>query len=315
MTKNITSIIILSYPGALKSAIYGFEEIFMLANDLCIQNSIDHSFSISIIEPQQIKKIISNLHSDCCNAVIIPPGIGSKFCQNPDKELLKWLRLSHSSGSIICSVCAGVFILAKTGLLNGRKVTTHWGLASDFSHKFQEVILDIDEILINDGDIITSGGLMAWVDLALELVTQFTNISLMRQLARHMVIDSGHREQRYYKVFSPALNHKDKAILSAQHYIQKKYNSQISVCELSNLSCLGERTFLRKFVKATGLKPTEYIQKTRIQKACELIESTPENFSTIAHLVGYEDISSFRKIFTRVTGLSPRDFKMRFAGK
>ena len=153
---------------------------------------------------------------------------------------------------------------------------------------------------------------MSWVDLGLELVAQFMHPSVMRQLGKYMVVDTGLREQRYYQSFSPVLDHGNKAILKTQHYIHKHFNQVITIETLCSLCFLSERTFLRHFVKATEFKPTQYIQQLRIKKACELIESTSDTFETIAAAVGYEDSSAFRKTFVKIIGLTPRDFKQRF---
>lgn len=317
MNDKTISIAIINYPGALKSAVFGFEEIFQLTNRLCGENQNKLRFNTEIVSSNSLPCSPDNNGErhlqKMFKAIIIPPGIDSKFYEAQNKKIISWLQQRHSEGTIMCSVCAGIFILAKTGLLTGRIITTHWGIASMFHDSYPDVLIDTDKILINDGDIITAGGLMAWLDLAIELVAQFAGNKIMLQLAKQMVVDSGYREQRYYKCFIPKLDHNDKAILNTQHYIQKNFHTAISVLHLAEISCLSERMFLRRFSKVTNMKPTQYIQTLRVQKACELIETTDHTFSTISHKVGYEDLSAFRKIFSRITGLTPRDFKKRFA--
>lgn len=153
---------------------------------------------------------------------------------------------------------------------------------------------------------------MAWMDLGLELVAEFSNASIMRELGKLMVVDTGQREQRFYKSFVPPLNHGDQDILRAQHFLQSNYATAITIVDLASLGCLGERTFLRRFTKATGDKPTHYLQKLRIQKACEQLESTRDTIEHIAYGVGYEDTSAFRKTFIKIMGLTPKGFRSRF---
>lgn len=319
MKEELVSVAIVNYPNALKSAVFGFEEIFQLSNGLSNAHGVKQRFLCKIIDADQFADLLfskdQKLDTASHHAVIIPPSINSSFCHATDDRLINWLLHQHAAGAIICSVCAGAFLLAATGLLRNRPATTHWGLTSEFSQRYPETRLDTDQILINDGDLITAGGIMAWIDLGLELVSQFVGSKIMRQLAKQMVIDSGLREQRYYHCFTPKLNHHDKAILRAQHHINSHYNKSISVSTLAELSCLSERMFLRRFVKATDLKPTEYLQNFRIQKACELIETTETTFENIGHKVGYKDISAFRKIFQRINGLTPGEFRKRFMGR
>lgn len=304
------NIAIIEYPGALKSAQYGLSEMFLLANQLCVGHKIPVDFCVDIISLSQIEEV--SREDEKYTAVILPPGLEQDFYFDPAPSLTKWLVERYQQGNILCSACAGSFIVAATGLLDGREATTHWGIVDQFRTRYPNVILHPEKIIVQDGDIITAGGMTAWLDLGLELVAQFTQPRIMRQLGKILVVDTGSREQCYYQQFSPNLTHGDSAILSAQRKLQNTYKSPVKISELAKECCLAERTFLRRFVKATSFKPSEYIQKLRIQKACDLLENTNNTFEKIANKVGYEDIGACRKIFVRIIGLSPREFKKRF---
>lgn len=311
VTKSLVEIGIVHYPGALLSAVQGMAEQFYLANTLCQKHALGKVFNTQIcdsflFEGEELEALSP------LNVIILPPCLDDSFYLQPQSELLTWLKIQHQKGAIICSVCAGAFILAETGLLNGREVTTHWALSDEFTQRYPQINLDTNKLLINDADIITAGGLMSWVDLGLELVAQFTNSQIMRELGRYLIVDTAPRQQRYYQTFSPKLNHGDEAIVKAQHQLQKNYQQTVVIKHLAELSHLTERTFLRRFVKATGLKPTQYLQHLRVQKACDLIETTAQSIETIAADVGYEDISAFRKTFVKLTGQTPKEFKKRF---
>ncbi|OGK09730.1 MAG: AraC family transcriptional regulator, partial [Candidatus Riflebacteria bacterium GWC2_50_8] len=301
MPQKPIRIVVVNYPGALQSAVAGFQEMFLLAGRVSSEHRHIRSFSVEVLTVEAINRLLNgnNVASENnrISAVILPPSIEPAVYACEDKALLDWISGQHSNGTIVCSVCAGVFILAASGLLQNRIVTTHWGLGDKFSQSFPQIRTDTRKILIDDGDIITAGGLMAWVDLGLHLVARFAGPALMRQLSKFMVVDSGLREQSYYQSFYPRLDHGCSDILKVQHFIQKNFSRQITVTMLSELSCLTERTFLRRFCKATGLKPTQYLQKVRIQKACDLAETTDYSFDVVASKVGYEDISAFRKVF------------------
>lgn len=310
---------IVDYPGALQSAVQGLKEMFIAANRICAQQHLNTVFEIEIYTVEQIL-VLSDQNrvgeekreSHPLQAVILTPCLEGEYYGNPDIILKQWLREQHAQGAILCSVCAGAFILASCGLLDQRPATTHWGLSERFSKAYPDVRLDTNKILINDADIMTAGGLMAWLDLGLELVAQFTQPRIMRLLGKYLIVDTGSREQRYYRSFLPALDHGDKAVLNVQHYVQVNFANSISMSDMAALSCLGERTFLRRFVKATGLKPSQYLQQLRVQKACDWIESSHHSVELIATKVGYEDVSAFRKIFIKTMGLTPREFRSRF---
>ncbi len=311
MTKNLIQIGIVHYPGALLSAVQGMAEQFYLANTICHQHEWDGVFKTHIFDGLQINQGVID-ESTPLQVIILPPCLDDSYYLNPEQSLLDWLTKHHQNGAIICSVCAGAFVLAETGLLNGRRVTTHWALADDFARRYPHIGLDINKLLINDADIITAGGLMSWVDLGLELVAQFTNSQIMRQLGRFLIVDTGPREQSYYQSFTPKLDHGDEAIIRVQHQLQRDFQNTVVIRHLAQLVHLTERTFLRRFVKATGLKPTQYLQHLRIQKACELIETSVTSIERIATEVGYEDLSAFRKTFIKITGQTPKEFKKRF---
>jgi len=311
VTKAAVHIAIVHYPGALLSAVQGLAEQFYLANKICVQHGLDAVFKTQIFSRQQLVERVDG-QLDPLHVVILPPCLEGEYYLAPEALLIEWLKEQHQNGAIVGSVCAGAFVLAETGLLDHRRVTTHWGLAEDFSSRYPQVEVDSNKLLINDTDIITAGGLMSWIDLGLELVAQFTNSQIMRQLGKFLIVDTGPREQSYYQSFTPKLDHGDEAIVRVQHRLQREFRKPVMVRELADQAHLTERTFLRRFVSATGLKPTQYLQRLRIQKACELIETSVLPFERVAEDVGYEDLSAFRKTFIKITGQTPKEFKKRF---
>ncbi|QUM81988.1 helix-turn-helix domain-containing protein [Moritella sp. 5] len=300
-------IVIIDYPNALQSAVHGLKELFLIANKIIIDSQFDMQFTVSVV--QSDSELGRDRQSDI---VILPPNLDGHYYRAPKPEVLQFLHDAHNKGAILCSACAGAFILAKTGLLDNRPATTHWQLAEEFNFLYPKISLNVESLLINDGDIITAGGLMSWIDLGLEIVAQFTRPHIMRTLGKYLIVDTGKREQRYYGSFTPKFNHGNQRILQVQHYIQANYNQSLNISLLAGLACMTERTFLRQFTNATSLKPIKYIQKVRVQKACDLLESTTQSFEQIALNIGYDDVNSFRKVFMTIIGLSPSAFKARF---
>ena len=154
--------------------------------------------------------------------------------------------------------------------------------------------------------------IMAWTDLGLKLVERFLGPVVMAQTARMMLVDPPGREQRYYSGFAPRLTHGDAALVKAQHFLQASEGKEARLAVLAEQAGLEERTFLRRFKTATGMKPIEYVQHLRIGKARELLEFTRRSIEQISWAVGYEDVAAFRKLFHRLVGLSPGDYRHRF---
>ncbi|MGB7415167.1 MAG: helix-turn-helix domain-containing protein [Thermosynechococcaceae cyanobacterium] len=309
---------LIQYPGAMLSAVQGLQDLFCLANYICEQNGSNRRFSSIVYAPDQHTQrweLPLNEQEAALQVLIVPPRMDGETYLSPDQVLKAWICQHHKQGAIICSACAGTFVLAATGLLDHRRATTHWDLVSQFKERYPNTTLEVNQLLINDGDIITAGGLMSWIDLGLELVGQFMHPKIMRQLGKYMIVDTGQREQRYYQSFIPKLDHGDTEIIQVQHFIQAHLDEALSVHSLLAQCFLSERTFLRRFFKATTLTPKQYIQKVRIQRACELIESTNETFELISQQVGYIDNSAFRKTFIKIIGLTPREFRNRFASR
>ena len=309
MTNSRIQVAILRYPGVMTSAAQGLAEQFFLANRLLKRAGAESVFHCEFVEWDALD---SGSDTAALNVVILPPGFDERFYLSQQPKIADWLLAQHAEGAILCSVCAGAFLLAQTGLLDGRSSTTHWMLTDELAQRYPATEVDAARLLINDGDIITSGGLMSWMDLGLELVAQFTSSTLMRELGRYLLIDTGERQQRFYASFTARLDHGDEAVLRVQHELQRRFAEPLRISSLADLANLTERTFLRRFTTATGHKPTQYIQRLRIQKACDLFETTRVSVERVAMQVGYDDVSAFRKTFQKITGQTPREFRQRF---
>lgn len=244
--------------------------------------------------------------------VILPPCLDDTAEQPLAACYRDWLREQHAAGVLLASVCAGAFALAEAGLLDGRTVTTHWALAAQMGARFPQVQVQPERMVIDDGDLITAGGLMAWTDLGLALVTRLLGPTIAAETARFLVVDLNRESQRHFSSFAPILDHGDVAVLGVQRWLQAEGGAEASLTDMATRAGLGERTFLRRFRAATGLKPTEYCQQLRVSKARELLEFSRQSIEQVAWQVGYADSGAFRKVFTRLVGLSPGDYRRRF---
>lgn len=246
--------------------------------------------------------------------IIVPPGLGDPPAKAVAEVYAAWLRDQHSKGSVLGSVCKGAFLLGETGLFAGRTVTTHWTYEEQLIRTFPDVSINTDRIIIDDGDILTAGGVMAWIDLSLKLIERFLGPNVMLDTARAFLVDPPGREQSYYSAFSPRLNHGDAAILKVQHWLQATEGKESGLSALAEQAGLEQRTFMRRFQKATGHTTGEYVQRLRMHKARDLLQFTHDPVDTVAWKVHYSDPSAFRKVFNRVVGLTPAEYRQRFRG-
>ena len=245
--------------------------------------------------------------------VIVPVIFGDLEAILADRETINWLTKQGEGGACLCSACAGSFLIAETGRLKGRMATTHWNLADRFADRFPGVILKREKMLVDVGDCITAGGVTAYLDLSLYLVARFGGPELAALLSKMLLIDPGRRLQLPYQSSFFNKKHGDAGILKIQEWLEEDPGRPQSVACLADRAGLGERTFLRRFKKSTGDSPLEYLQRLRIETARKLLETTTESVEEITVRAGYEDVSSFRKLFKRHTGLSPFAYRKRFA--
>jgi transcriptional regulator GlxA family with amidase domain len=247
------------------------------------------------------------------SVLIVPGNEQAPSGGSREGPLLEWLREKHSEGVVVAAVCGGVFILARSGLLAGRQATTHWAFDEEFSLQFPDVLTETNRMVIDYGDIVTAGGVLAWADLGLRLIERFLGPTVMLDTARFMNVDPPGREQQFYSDFVPKTKHGDSAILKAQHWLSAQRENPVGVADIARHACLEPRTFLRRFVKATGMKPSEYQQRLRITRAREMLEFSRTSVDEIAASVGYDDVGGFRRVFRKVVGLSPSQYRQRFS--
>lgn len=229
-------------------------------------------------------------------------------------ELIPWLQHHFDLGAHIASICTGVFLLAETGLLDGKSATLHWGFAELFRKKYPQIKLDQDQMYLDHGRLYCSAGVSAGMDLSLYLVEKFCGRQAAVESAKTMVLDLGRKKQTPYDCFLGPKNHGDPLIVKAQEWIEQHQTKLIDYKWLAREFRMSRRSLERRFKKAVGMTPLGYLQKLRVEHAKRLLEEGTWTFNEITYQVGYEDISFFRKIFIRLTGLRPKEYQQRFTG-
>lgn len=304
--QNQRQIAILVYPGVQMSAVLGLDDLFLIANRSSHRQG-GGQLTVTQVTPQMIQNPATGRFA----AVILPPSL--ERARGGDEEAVHdWLRGQHRAGAVMCSVCAGAFWLGHSGLLKGRPVTTHWALEEEFRTAFPDSQLNAEHLLVDDHDIVTAGGLMAWLDMGLFLVKRWLGPQVVSETARQLLVDPSGREQRNYRSFRPSLTHGDAAILALQHWLEGNVDGEITVQSMARRTGLAGRTFLRRFKAATGFTPNAYLQNLRIEKARGLLERTRIPVGEIGWRVGYLDPSAFSRVFRATTGLTAGDYRNRF---
>lgn len=318
--KPIT-VAIVNYEHALASAIIGIIDILSIVNEFCLDSSA-RKFEAKIIHASEsIRNFNINIgfestpfnDQDNFDLIIVPPLIDLEHKFDTSPALLTWLNLMHSKGNCIGSVCIGAYVLAQAGLLTGKKATSHWVIEHKMRQDYPEIQLEIDQIVIEDSNIITSGGVTAYIDLCLYVIRKFISIEIAYVCANYLGVDAGRTSQQHYKNLSSIATHNDKDIEVLVQWLQENYTSPITLKEMSKVISVSERTLIRKFHKSTGELPNKYLQKLRVQKAKQFLIHTNDSFEYITYLVGYTNASAFRKLFKEMTGLNPgvyRDYFM-----
>ena len=226
-----------------------------------------------------------------------------------NRKIIPWLLEMHKKGTWIASVCTGSFVLAETGLLDGKKATTHWGFIKYFKKRYPNIHCQAESLITDEGNLFCSGGITSCFDLSLYLMEKLCGRTVAMQCAKTIVHDLGRSFQAPYATLIGRRTHRDNRIHDVQNKIEECYAENLNISLLAKESGMSERNFQRRFREATGDTPLSFLQKVRTEVARDLLESTNKSFEEVTFLVGYDDTGSFRKIFRRQTGLLPRDYQ------
>ena len=249
--------------------------------------------------------------------LVIVPTIGAPIAQvlEANPGMIDWLGgfQEAPTGQVrLARNCTGAFLLAEAGLLDGRQATTHWGFSNQFRKRFPGVDLQPDKLITVDGHIACAGGGMAWWDLGVYLVERYAGAKVARELAKAFVIDAGRTSQAPYGALQARRYHSDAAILKLQDWLDVNHTRPVTLQALAAFAGLTERSLIRRFKAATGDTPTGYLQILRIEAARQHLENSRVAVEVVTRLVGYEDVSSFSRLFRKHTGLAPGIYRARF---
>jgi len=323
----MAQIAILAEKNCVSSSIAGIIDALSIANSwwqLMQKDSVPPLFETEIITIDG-KPVTANggiqlspsksIHElDKADLVLLPAFLLPFDLKNDRiKTICQWVRQHHKSGNEIACTCTGTFLLAETGLLDGKRATTNWLFAEIFKRKYPKVNLQINRLLTSDDGLFCTGASTAFMNLCLYLIEKHGSPALASRCAKILLVDMNRQTQAPYIVDDFWKHHADEQILKAQEWMELKYTDKISIDAVAKRFGIGSRHFKRRFKNATGETPLHYLQRIRIEKAKQLLENTQENINEITWQVGYEDVNSFRRLFIKHTGLSPKNYRNKFS--
>jgi len=282
-------------PRKLEICIAGFDK------ELKSENGLFSIYPLDIREIQQTDLlVIPSVSYDYDNVI------------KQNQEMIFWIAEQYKKGAEIASICTGAFLLAATGILEGKTCSTHWNAANDFRRMFPGINLQTDRLITVERGIYTNGGAYSFLNLILFLVEEYFDRQTAILCSKVFQIDMERSSQSPFFIFQAQKDHGDELICQVQVYMEEHLAEKISFEELSSKFAIGRRNFDRRFIKATGNTPVEYFQRIKVEVAKKFLEKGRKNVFEVMQEVGYSDAKAFREVFKRITGLSPLEYRSRF---
>ncbi|GGB19145.1 MULTISPECIES: GlxA family transcriptional regulator [Mucilaginibacter] len=229
-----------------------------------------------------------------------------------NKNLIDFIRNMYNKGAEVASLCFGSYFLAEAGVLNGKPCTTHWVAVDDMKRRYPDVNILPDMVTTDKDGTYTSGGAFSSMNLILYLIEKYCGRDTGIWASKMFSLDIDRTSQAHFKVFEGQHQHEDQEIMRSQLFIENNYHLPISVEEIAGQTNMSKRNFIRRFKSATQNTPMEYLQKVKIESVKKGLEKTNFNISELMYKVGYNDLKTFRKIFKRITGLTPQDYRSKY---
>ncbi len=310
--------------GAILGSLEGSRQLFSQVNEFLKLREQPPLFKVQLVgisKNIQLSGGKFTANADCLideiektDLIIIPAIDGDlQMAIERNKDFIPWIIRQYKSGAEVASLCLGAFLLASTGLLKGKKCATHWMAANDFRRMFPDVVLVTDKIITSEQGIYSSGGAFSYLNLILYLIEKHAGRDMAVLSAKVFAIEIERSNQSSFIIFQGQKEHDDEPVKKAQEYIENNFTDRITVDQLTSMLAVGRRNFERRFKKATSNTVVEYIQRVKIEAAKISLESSRENVNEVMYKVGYTDTKAFRTTFKKITGLSPVQYRSKYA--
>ncbi|MEQ7799954.1 helix-turn-helix domain-containing protein [Pedobacter sp. ASV1-7] len=305
------------------SSIIGAYKIFTRANEHWVNTGRKQIFKIQLAGISKKVDLYEGLfsikpHTSITSIkktdLIIIPSLNHNYQEavKGNQLMINWIGKMYKAGAEVASICTGAFLLASTGLLDGKNCSTHWAAADSFRTLFPKVNLHTDHLITDENGIYTNGGAYSFLNLMIYLVEKYYDRQTAIFCSKVFQIEIDRQSQSAFTIFTGQKKHDDDMIKQAQAYIENKIEEKISVEHLSAHFSIGRRNFDRRFIKATGNTPVEYAQRVKIESAKKTFETSRKTITEVMYAVGYTDIKAFREVFRKITGLSPLAYKQKY---
>ena len=273
-----------------------------------ISKEVEFYGGLFAVRPQTHIKNIAKTH------LIIIPSLNHNYekAVKGNKLAIEWIEKQYKNGAEVASICTGAFMLASSGLLDGKSCSTHWAAADNFRNMFPKVNLQTDRLITDENGIYTNGGAYSFLNLMVYLVEKYYDRQTAIFCSKVFQIEIDRQNQGAFTIFTGQKLHGDDMVIKAQAYIESNLQEKISVAHLSTLFAVGRRNFDRRFIKATGNTPVEYSQRVKIESAKKAFESSRKTINEVMYAVGYADVKAFREVFRKITGMSPLEYRGRY---
>ena len=309
--------------GAILGSLEGSRQLFTQVNSCMQAKGAQPIFKVELVGLSKETPLSGGLFTANSNAVvddvkqtdliIIPALDGDlQLAIENNRDFIPWIIEQHRNGAEVASLCLGAFLLASTGLVNGKKCATHWLATNAFRAMFPQVELVTEKIITDEQGIYSSGGAFSYLNLILYLIEKYAGRDMAVLSAKVFAIEIERQNQLSFVIFQGQKEHDDEPIKKAQEFIEKNYQDKITIDELASHVAVSRRNFERRFKKATANTVAEYIQRVKIEAAKMSLESTRENVNDAMYKVGYSDPKAFRVSFKKITGLSPVEYRNKY---
>jgi len=310
--------------GAILGSVEGPRQLFAGAN--AYAQSIDKPaiFKIHMVGLKKQIPLVNGVYTISADnlirevsqtdLVIIPAMDGDlKAALEKNKDFILWVAARYYDGTGVASLCVGAFLLAATGLIDGKRCATHWMAANEFRKMFPQVDLVAEKVITDENGIYSSGGAYSYLNLVLYIIEKYAGRAAAIFCAKMFQIDISRDNQSQFIIFSGLKDHEDEPIKKAQLFIEKNFQEKITVDELASMLALSRRNLERRFKKATSNTVVEYIQRVKIEAAKMSLEMSRENVNEVMYKVGYNDTKAFRTTIKKITGLSPVQYRSKYS--
>jgi len=303
----------------------GFVDTLRKSADLAhSKGDRERGVEVSLVSPSSVKTVATagGIRLKCDSSIaevgasdlVLVPALDPDVLTHLElnRPVVPWLKRMYERATDIASACTGAFLLAEAGLLDGRAATTHWAFQDVFCARYPHVRLQPEAVIVDQGRVVTAGGATSFLNLALYLVEKLLGAATARAASKMFLIDINKSPQGAYAILGPQRSHRDEVILRAQDLIESQIDRPVSVDAIARDVAMSSRNFVRRFKAATGIAPSKYLQRIRVEAAKRELETGRESISVVAGRVGYSDAVAFRRVFKREVGLTPVEYRSRY---